>query len=58
MDIMKCVADANVQCHYVADGDGTIAVAGLGLPPKALTDGSVPSAEALFKRSLHVKGLL
>jgi hypothetical protein len=55
---MKCVADANVQCHYVADGDGTIAVAGLGLPPKALTDGSVPSAEALFKRSLHVKGLL
>jgi len=31
----------------------------LGFPPRALTDGSAPSAEILFKRSLHeVKGLL
>jgi hypothetical protein len=34
-------------------------VAGLGLPPSALTDGSIPSVESLFKQSLHeVKGLL
>jgi hypothetical protein len=59
MDIVKCVGDANIQCHYVGDGDGDISVAGLGLPPSALTDGSIPSAEILFKRSLHeVKGLL
>jgi hypothetical protein len=59
LDIVKCVGDANIQRHYVGDGDGDISVAGLGLPPSALTDGSIPSAETLFKRSLHeVKGLL
>jgi len=59
VDIAKCVADANLQRHYVGDGDGDVEVAGLGLPPSALTDGSIPSAETLFKRSLHeVKGLL
>jgi hypothetical protein len=59
LEIIKCVGDTNVQRHYVGDGDGDISVAGLGLPPSALTDGSIPSVETLFKRSLHeVKGLL
>jgi hypothetical protein len=58
-EIIKCVGDANIQRHYVGDGDGDISVAGLGLPPSALTDGSIPSVQTLFKRSLHeVKGLL
>ncbi len=36
-----------------------MALAGLGIPPSALTDGTAPGAEALFKRSLHeVKGLV
>jgi hypothetical protein len=59
VDIVKCVADANLQCHYVGDGDCDVEVAGLGLPPSALTYGSIPSAETLFRRSLHeVKSLL
>jgi hypothetical protein len=59
LDIVKCVGDANIQHHYVGDGDGDISVARLGLPPSALMDGSIPSVETLFKRSLHeVKGLL
>jgi hypothetical protein len=61
MDIIKCVGDANIQRHYVGDGDADadVSVAGLGSPPSALTDGSLPSAETLVKCSLHeVKGLL
>ena len=59
VDIVKCIADANLQRHYVGDGAGDVAIAGLGLPPSALTDGTAPSAEILFKHSLHdLKGLL
>jgi hypothetical protein len=59
LDIVKCVGDANIQRHYIGDGDGDISVAGLELPASALMDGSIPSAEILFKSSLHeVKGLL
>jgi hypothetical protein len=59
VDVVKCVADANLQHHYVGDGAGNMGLAGFGLPPSALTDGTAPSAEILFKRSLHeVKGLL
>jgi hypothetical protein len=36
-----------------------VALAGLGIPPSALTDGMAPGAKALFKQSLHeVKGLV
>jgi hypothetical protein len=56
---VKCIADANLQRHYVGDGAGSVALAGFGLPPSALTDGTAPIAEILFKRSLHeVRGLL
>jgi hypothetical protein len=51
LDIVKYVGDANIQRHYVGDGDGDISVAGLGLTPSALMDGSIPSAETLFKCS-------
>jgi hypothetical protein len=48
-----------LQQHYVGDGHGDPTVAGLGIPPGALTNGSVPSTDILFKQSLHeVKGLL
>jgi hypothetical protein len=51
--------DTNLQWYYVGDGVGDVAKAGLGLPPMALTDGSLPGAEILFRRSLHeVKGLV
>ncbi len=36
VDVVKCVADANFQCHYVGDGAGNVALAGFGLPPSAL----------------------
>ena len=56
---MKCVADTNLQHHYVGDGDVSSAVSGFGLPTSALTSGASPGAEALFKRALHeVKGLV
>jgi hypothetical protein len=59
VDVVKCIADANLQRHCVGDGAGSAALAGFGLPPSALTDGTAPSTEILFKRSLHeVKGLL
>ncbi len=53
MDLLKCTGDTNVQRHYVGDGVGNTELAGLGIPPNALTDGSSPGAEAMFKRSLH-----
>ncbi len=59
LDLVKCCSDTNLQRHYVGDGHGDVALAGLGIPPSALTDGTAPGAEALFKRSLHeVKGLV
>jgi hypothetical protein len=59
VDLVKCCSDTALQRHYVGDGHGDPSIAGLGIPPGALTDGSAPSAEILFKRSLHeVKGLL
>jgi hypothetical protein len=46
------------QRHYEGDGEGDYQIAGLGIPPIALTDGTQPGAEALFKHSLHdVKAL-
>jgi hypothetical protein len=59
LDFLKCCVDTNLQWYYVGDGVGDVATAGLGLPPMALTDGSLPGAEILFRRSLHeVKGLV
>ncbi len=59
VDLVKCSSDTTLQRHYVGDGHGDVAVAGLGLPPSALTDGASPSAKTLFRRCLHeVKGLL
>jgi hypothetical protein len=43
----------NFHHYYVGDGDVCSAVSGHCLPTKALTSGSSPSAEALFKESLH-----
>jgi hypothetical protein len=58
VDLLKCTNDTSVQRFYVGDGDGNVEVAGLGIPPVALTDGVSPGAETLFKRSLHeVKAL-
>ncbi len=42
-----------MQRNYVGDGDGAYRLAGLGSPPIALTDGSKPGAESLFKHGLH-----
>ncbi len=53
------MVDTNLQHHYVGDGDISSGVSGFGLPTGALTSGSSPGAEALFKRALHdVKGLV
>jgi hypothetical protein len=58
VDLLKCTNDTNLQCHYMGDGAGNEELAGLGIPPSALTDGSLPNAETLFKCSLHeVKAL-
>ena len=58
MDLLKCTNDTNVQRSYVGDGKGDIHLAGLGIPPIALTDGSSLGSEILFKRCLHeVKAL-
>jgi hypothetical protein len=59
VEVTKAASDTNLQCYYVGDGEGDPTLAGLGVPPIALTSGSSPGAEVLFKRSLHeVKGLL
>jgi hypothetical protein len=42
-----------LQRNYVGNGDGDYRLAGLGVPPIALTGGSKPGAESLFKRGLH-----
>jgi hypothetical protein len=53
------VVDTNLQHHYVGVGDISSGVSGFGLTTGALTSGSSPGAEALFKRALHdVKGLV
>jgi hypothetical protein len=58
IDMLKVSNDTNLQRTYVGDGEGTLELAGLGIPPIALTDGSMPSSEILFKRCLHkVKAL-
>jgi hypothetical protein len=58
VELLRCTSNKNVQHHYVGDGEGNIAVAGFCLPPAALTDGTKPGSETLFKLSLHeVKGL-
>ena len=44
VDLLKCTSDTTVQCHYVGDGVGNAELAGLGIPPNALTDGSSPGA--------------
>jgi hypothetical protein len=55
MDLLKCTNDTHVQRSYVGDGKGDIH---LGIPPIALTDGSSPASEILFKHCLHeVKAL-
>ncbi len=58
-ELTKCTIDTNLQYCYVGDGEDDPTMAGLGIPPMALTSGSSPGAEILFKRSLHgMKGLL
>jgi len=58
VDVLKVSNDANLQTTYVGDGEGILELAGLGIPPIALTDGTVPGSEILFKRCLHeVKAL-
>ncbi len=58
MDLLKCTNDTNMERSYVGDGKGDIHLAGLGIPPIALTDGSSPGSEILFKCCLHeVKAL-
>jgi hypothetical protein len=58
IDLLKCTSDVNLQCNYVSDGFGDVELAGLGVPPIALTDGTSPGAELLFKHCLHeVKAL-
>jgi hypothetical protein len=42
-------------CHYVGDGYGDVAIAGLGLPPSALLDGASPSAETPFFDVVYMK---
>ena len=57
-ELTKCTSDTNLQRNYVGDGDGEPHLAGLGIPPIALTSGESPGSEMLFKRSLHeVKAL-
>jgi hypothetical protein len=51
--------DTNLQCHYVEDGAICSGISGFWFTPGALTSGSSPGAEALFKKALHkVKGLV
>jgi hypothetical protein len=58
IDLLRCANDTNLQRTYVGDGEGDMELAGLGIAPIALTAGSKPSAEMLFKRCLHeVKAL-
>ncbi len=58
MDLLKCTNDTNMQQSYVGDGKGDIHLAGLVIPPIALTDGSSLGSEILFKHCLHeVKAL-
>jgi hypothetical protein len=58
VDLLKCTNDTNLQRHYMGDGAGNEELAGLGIPPSALTDGSLSNAKMLFKHSLHeVKAL-
>ena len=58
VELLKCSNDTNVQRHYVGDGEDNVELAGFSIPPAALTDGTKPGAETLFKLSLHeVKGL-
>jgi len=52
IDLLKCTSDVNLQCNYVSDGFGDVELAGLGVPPIALTDGTSPGAELLFKHCL------
>jgi hypothetical protein len=48
-DILKCTNDINLQWTYVGDGEGGIELAGLGIPPIALTHGTSPGSEILLK---------
>jgi len=58
IDLLKCTNDTNVQWNYIGDGFGDAELAGLGIPPIALSDGTSPGAETLFKCCLHeVKAL-
>lgn len=59
IELTKCTSDTNLQHNYVGDGDGEPHLAGLGISPIKITSGTLPSAEILFKKSLHeVNGLL
>ncbi len=58
VDVLKVFNDTNLQRTYVGDGEGNLELVGLGIPPIALADGTVPCSEILFKRCLHeVKAL-
>lgn len=48
-DLLKYINETNLQCHYVGDGVGSTELAGLGLPPGALTGGGLPGLGLLFK---------
>jgi hypothetical protein len=59
IELTKCTSDTNLQHHYIGNGEGDPTWTGIGVPPIALTSGSSPGDEMLFKRSLHeVKGFL
>ena len=53
IDILRCTNETNLQRTYVGNGEGDVELTGLGIAPIALTAGSNPSAEILFKRCLH-----
>ncbi len=55
---MKCTNDTNLQQTYFGYEEGDVELAGLSIPPIALTDGTAPGPELLPKRCLHeVKAL-
>jgi hypothetical protein len=58
VDGLKVSNNTNLQRTYVGDSDGDMELAGLGIPPISLTDGTAPGSAILFKWCLHeVKAL-
>jgi hypothetical protein len=49
IDLLKCTSDTNVQQNDAYDGFRDVGLAGLRIPPIALTDEIKTGAELLFK---------